>query len=208
MVRDQADMLHDGRRAGTGRGRLRQVVLIVSTLGLSWLGMQAVHELGHILCAWAGGERVDRVVLHPLTISRTDASHDRHPLLVVWGGPLVGVLLPPVAFGLARSARFRWSYLLRFFAGFCLVANGVYLGVGSFEGVGDAGDLLRYGAPRWQLIAFGLLCVPSGLALWHGLGPHFGLGEAKGRVDGKATVAVLTLLIALVLVESLVGTRR
>jgi hypothetical protein len=208
MVRDQADMLHDGRRAGTGRGRLRQVVLIVSTLGLSWLGMQAVHELGHVLCAWAGGERVDRVVLHPLTISRTDASHDRHPLLVVWGGPLVGVLLPPVAFGLARSARFRWSYLLRFFAGFCLVANGVYLGVGSFEGVGDAGDLLRYGAPGWQLIAFGLLCVPSGLALWHGLGPHFGLGEAKGRVDGKATVAVLSLLIALVLVELLVGTRR
>ena len=103
---------------------------------------------------------------------------------------------------------FRWSYLLRFFAGFCLVANGVYLGVGSFEGVGDAGDLLRYGAPRWQLIAFGLVCVPPGLALWHGLGPHFGLGEAKGRVDRRAAVGILGLLLAVVLVELLVGTRR
>ena len=50
----------------------------------------------------------------------------------------------------------------------------------------DAGDLLRYGAPRWSLIAFGLACVPCGLYLWHGLGPHYGLGEAKGRVDRRA----------------------
>ena len=74
--------------------------------------------------------------------------------------------------------------------------------------MGDAGDLLRYGAPRWTLIAFGLVCVPAGLALWHGLGPHFGLGEAKGRVDRRAAVAVLSLLMAFVLVELLVGTRR
>ncbi len=32
-------------------GRLYQVVLIASTLGLSWLGMQVVHELGHVACA-------------------------------------------------------------------------------------------------------------------------------------------------------------
>ena len=89
-----------------------------------------------------------------------------------------------------------------------LVVNGVYLGVGSFEGVGDAGDLLRYGAPRWTLIANGLVCVPTGLYLWHGLGTQFGLGEAKGRVYGVATVAVLSLLMAFVLVELLVGTRR
>lgn len=78
------------------KGRLPQVLLVVSTLALCWLGMQVVHEVGHILAAWDGGERVERVVLQPLTISRTDASHDRHPLLVVWGGPLVGVILPLV----------------------------------------------------------------------------------------------------------------
>src|SRR3954467_13544874 len=59
--------------------RLYQILLIASTLVLSWLGIQAVHELGHVLGAWAGGETVSKVVLHPLMISRIDASHDRHP---------------------------------------------------------------------------------------------------------------------------------
>jgi len=161
--------------------RLYQIVLIASTLGLSWLGMQAVLELGHVLGALAGGERVERVVLHPLAISRTDALHDRHPLLVIWGGPVVGVLLPLGAFGLARQVLHRRAYLLRFFAGFCLLANGVYLGVGSFEGVGDAGDLLRYGAPRWMLILFGLICVPPGLALWHALARSSAWARRKAR---------------------------
>jgi hypothetical protein len=187
--------------------QLTQAMLIGSTLALCWLGMQIVHEFGHVLGAWAGGEEVHRVVLHPLAISRTDATHDRHPLLVVWGGPLVGVLLPLGALAVMSLARSRYSYLLRFFAGFCLVANGVYLGVGSFSGVGDAGDLLRYGAPRWTLIVFGLVCVPAGLWLWHGLGPSFGLGEAKGRVDRRAAVTILVLLLVVVLVEILVGTR-
>src|SRR3954447_13906439 len=169
--------------------------------------MQVVHELGHVLGARAGGERVYRVVLHPLTISRTDASHDRHPLMVVWGGPLVGAMLPVGLLALTRPVRSRYLYLLRFFAGFCLVANGVYLGVGCFDGVGDAGDLLRYGAPRWALIAFGLLGVPAGLFFWHGLGPHFGLGEAKGRVDRRAAAGTLVLLLAVVLIEILLDRR-
>src|SRR3954453_3051070 len=100
-------------------GRLHQAILIMSILVLSWLGMQIVHELGHVLAAWAGGDAVHRVVLHPLTISRTETSHERHPLLVIWGGPVLGVLLPLAALGLTRSFLPRWSYLVRFFAGSC-----------------------------------------------------------------------------------------
>ena len=66
--------------------RWQQGVLIVATLLLSWLLMQAVHELGHAIGAWISGGHVERVVLHPLTISRTDvpcgvrrASHSRFP---------------------------------------------------------------------------------------------------------------------------------
>jgi hypothetical protein len=187
--------------------RLTQVTLIASTLGLGWLGMQAVHELGHVACAWAGGEVVTRVVLHPLTLSRTDCSHDRHPLLVIWGGPVLGTLLPLGVMGVAKLARPGSAYLFRFFAGFCLIANGAYLGVGSIDGVGDAGDLLRHGAPRWSLIAFGMLTVPLGLALWNGLGPDFGLGRSKSEVDRKAALGTLGLLLIVVLVESLTGSR-
>src|SRR4051794_7181530 len=100
--------------------RLHQCVLIVSTLLLSWLGMMAVHELGHVLGAWVTGGTVAKVILHPLTISRTDLAHNPHPLYVVWAGPVVGVVLPLLAWLIARAARWPEAYLLRFFAGFCL----------------------------------------------------------------------------------------
>src|SRR4051812_35864436 len=93
-----------------------QTLLIGSTLVFSWLGMQAVHELGHVLGAWAGGETVKKVVLHPSVISRTDAKHDRHPLLVVWGGPILGSLLPLVALGISRLIRSGFIYLFKYFA--------------------------------------------------------------------------------------------
>ena len=62
--------------------RLHQTVLIVATLIGSWLAMQAVHELGHVLGAALTGSRVECVVLHPLTISRTDVVYGTSPLLV------------------------------------------------------------------------------------------------------------------------------
>jgi hypothetical protein len=60
---------------------------------------------------------------------------------------------------------------LQLFAGFCLIANGVYLGVGWIDNAGDAGDLLRRGTPVWVLVGFGLLASGGGLYLWHRLGP-------------------------------------
>jgi hypothetical protein len=188
-------------------GRLYQLMLIGSTICGSWLGMQIVHELGHVLLAWLGGETVQRVVLHPLVLSRTDSSHNRYPMLVVWGGPVLGVLLPLGAFGISRRVRPGVSYLFRFFAGFCLVANGAYLGVGVFERVGDAGDLLRFGVPRWTLFVFGLVCAPLGLFLWNGLGCKFGLGDPKGVVDRRNAWCVLGLTLTIILFEILVDSR-
>ncbi|MBW3598459.1 MAG: hypothetical protein KY475_14460 [Planctomycetes bacterium] len=180
--------------------RSLQAVLIVSTLLGSWLGMQAVHELGHVLGAAITGGRVQRVVLHPLTISRTDVAPNPHPLIVVWAGPLLGVLAPLAMWGAAAALRMRGAFVLRFFAGFCLVANGVYIAGGSAAGVGDCGEMLRHGTPIWALWLFGAVAVPAGLWLWHRQGAHFGLGEAKGKVDAQVTAAMLigcVLLFAL-----------
>ena len=47
--------------------RAHQVVLIGSTVLGSWLGMQAIHEVGHVLGAWLTGGRVARVVLNPVS---------------------------------------------------------------------------------------------------------------------------------------------
>jgi hypothetical protein len=97
------------------------------------------------------------------------------------------------------------TYLLRFFAGFCLIANGAYIGVGSFEGAGDAGDLVRHGAALWQLWTFGLVTAPLGLLLWHKQGPHFGLGTATGDVQPTAAYVCLALLIVLIVAEISLG---
>ena len=185
--------------------RLNQTVLITTFLAFSWLAMQMVHELGHVLGAAATGGRVVRVVLHPLSLSRTDVSPNPRPLAVAWAGPMVGVGLPLLAFLLAKVFRLPGAYLFRFFAGFCLVANGVYLGAGAFLAVGDAGDMLRHGSPRWLLAAFGLLAVPAGLALWNGLGPSFGLGPARGRVSRSAAITSAGLLVLALAVGYWVG---
>ena len=169
-----------GKRETTIVNRVWQAVLIVSTLVACWLGMQAVHELGHVVGAWVSGGRVAKVVLYPLAISRTDLAENPHPLFVVWAGPVVGVLLPLGFWGIA--------FLLRFFAGFCLLANGLYIGTGSFGRVGDCGEMLRHGSQAWQLWFFGAVTAPVGLWLWHGQGRHFGLGVAKGEVDRTAVV--------------------
>src|SRR3954454_20608537 len=100
----------------TSRGpvnRLPQVVLIISTVLGSWLGMQAVHESGHVLGAWLTGGQVARVVLYPLTISRTDLIHNPRPLVVVWAGPWVGVLVPLVGWAIAAKLRMPGVYVLR-----------------------------------------------------------------------------------------------
>jgi hypothetical protein len=185
--------------------RLHQFVLIASTLTLSWFAMMAVHETGHVLGAWFTGGSVAKVVLHPLTISRTDLSNNPQPLVVVWAGPLFGVAAPLLAWIVAQLARIPIWYLLRFFAGYCLIANGAYLGVGSFANVGDAGDLLRHGAPIWQLWIFGALCVPAGFLLWHRLGTHFGLGESKGRVSFPTAYGCMIGLVVVVVLMSFFG---
>ncbi len=182
------------------RQRLPQFVLIGSLLLACWLGMQAVHELGHVLGAWATGGRVAQVVWHPLTISRTDLAHNPQPLVVVWAGPVVGVVLPLLMWGVAAVARMPGTYVLRFFAGFCLAANGLYIAGGSFDEVGDCGVMLQHGSEHWHLWLFGAVTVPLGLVLWHGQGAHFGLGTAKGQVEPR--VAYATLLVGLALLTA------
>ena len=199
--------------------RVHQAVLILSTLLGSWLGMQDVHELGHVAAAWLSGGRVSKVVLDPLTMSRTDLAENPRPLIVVWGGPTLGVVLPlalwlicslaPRGRGIkgegaavdsGRAVGLPGTFVLRFFAGFCLIANGAYIGAGSFTHIGDAGEMLKHGTARWHLWLFAALTAPTGLWLWHGLGPHFGLGKMAGAVDrgvAYATAVCVFILLAI-----------
>ena len=181
--------------------RFFQFLLIASFIALSWLSFMVVHEFGHVATAWLSGGSVSRVVLHPIQISWTAFAQNPHPQLVAWGGPVLGSLLPLGFLAAARTLRSPGLYLFRFFAGFCLVANGLYLLVDAFERGGDGGTLLRHGASQWQLCAFAALAAPIGFWLWHGLGRHFGFGAAHGSVSRGAAITSACLLAFVVAIE-------
>ena len=174
------------------------VLLIATFLPACWLLMMVVHEFGHVVAGWLTGGTIERVVLHPIAISRTDLGRNPHPAIVCWAGPVLGVAIPLIAWTVWERANWPLPFLWRFFAGFCFVANGVYIGVGSFERVGDAGDLQSLGSPIWALWIFGVVTVPVGFWLWNGLGTHFGLrGGSVPRSTALFSISLLTLVILL-----------
>lgn len=191
----QANLLH----------RWESVIFLLSTILGSWLGMQMAHEFGHMTGAWLTGGQVSQVALDPLGISRTELSSNPRPLAVAWAGPALGVLLPLFLALVAARVRMPGAFVLRFFGGFCLVANGLYLGAGSFGQVGDCGDMLRHGSDRWQLWLFGAIAFPAGFALWHGQGKYFGLGRAGVPVSRRVVYATLVVFLALIAIGFVVG---
>jgi hypothetical protein len=84
------------------------------------------------------------------------------------------------------------------FAGFCLIANGAYIGIGAFDQLGDAGVMLRHGSPMWALLLFGAAMAPARLWLWHRQGPHFGMGSGKAHVSKGAAYGCLAVLVVLI----------
>ena len=151
---------------------LRTATFWVLFLTACWFGMQAVHESGHVLATWISGANVERVVLLPL--SRTDTNNVQYPLFVHGAGAVFGSAFPLLLWFIVWMFHRRVAYLFRFFAGFCLIANGSYIACDfSVTGPTDAGLLIEHGAGRLYLVIFGVVCVSGGLSLWHGLSPYF-----------------------------------
>ena len=85
-----------------------------------------------------------------------------------------------------------------FFAGFCLLANGAYIAIGSFDQVGDCKVMLQHGSPVWTLLMFGLLTIPAGLYVWHSLGSVKKFLSDPTLVDqtmAYSLVAILTVVL-------------
>ncbi len=163
--------------------------------------MMAVHELGHVAGAIVTGGKVERVVLHPLTISRTDVSPNPNPAIVVWLGPILGCLIPFAAWLVVPRRMTIARNVAMFFAGFCLIANGVYIAIGSFDRVGDCGEMLRTGSPLWALIVFGVVTVALGIFLWHRLGSLKYFLTNPSVITSRSVYLVLCILLVVVVAE-------
>ena len=131
-----------------------------------WLAMMTVHEAGHALHAWFSGGRVREVTLPFPGFSQTVVDPNPQPLIVAWGGPLWGVLVPLLVTLICYTMRIP--------------------GIGAWSDVGDAGDLHRDGTPRWLISAIGLLLLASGLWLWHCLGRRRPAAAASTILDTSA----------------------
>jgi hypothetical protein len=126
-----------------------------------------------------------------------------HPLFTAWGGAGWGIVLPLLIWAIFRRFFPRYSFLAAYFTGFCLIANGAYLAGGSFLSGGgdDANVILQHGGARWQLLLYGIPAIATGLWFWNGLGPHFGLGHARGIVDRSAALGMTGLLLLIIMAE-------
>jgi hypothetical protein len=168
-------------------------------LMVCWYLMMAVHEGGHVVATVLLGGVVEHVILHPLAISQTVRSGSWSPLADCWAGPLVGTALPVAAWLAARRWRPGTAAELRLFAGFCLLANGVYLGFGWIGRIGDAGEILDDGGSRWSLILFGLVAVGSGLLLIDGGQRTLGFGAQARTVTARRAAVMAGAALALTL---------
>ena len=183
------------------RDRLWQGLLVLSMVSFSWLAMQAAHEAGHILHLLATGGSIEHLTLHPLRLSHTLPATNPAPLVTVIGGPLWGVLLPLLGWGvLLRLAPSR-SYLAAFFAGFCLVANGAYLAGDALLQGADGREFVLQGVPPWLLVVVGVLLAAAGLGVWNGLGSRFGVGVGAQSVVAADALTMAGLTATLVLLE-------
>jgi hypothetical protein len=144
----------------------RHIILLSLGAAGCWYGMEFVHECGHMLAALVTSGRIEHFEIPLVGFSRSDILPNRHPAVVAWAGPLLGSLIPLVVCAAVRLAKKR-LILLQVFAAFCLLANGAYLGVGSFDRVGDAGDILRRGCPIFLLWSFGAIAMAGGVWMLH-----------------------------------------
>ncbi len=175
------------------------IILVLLTLIASWFGMMIVHETGHVLAALATGSVIDRVSLPWVGFSQTQITKYVRPTVVVAAGPTLGVILPAIGWAVLR--RSSWGALCRFFAGFCLVANGGYIASAMVKPAGDADALVALGVPAWVLGVAGCVAVAIGLQLWNGLGSSFGLGRASVPA-GAVTKAFAACAVVLGIVLS------
>jgi hypothetical protein len=187
--------------------RFHQILLVSSILWLSWLTMMLVHETGHVIGALGTGGRVQRVIWHPAVISRTDVRPNPHPLIEIWAGPMIGSLLPLVAAVMASLLRLRAAYLVWVLAGFCLIANGAYIGVGAFHPICDAEELIAHGMPRWPMAAFGIIALICGLWIWHRISPKLGFGDLPEPIQPRHAYLTACLSVVVTIIGLAVGNR-
>lgn len=134
------------------------VATFVVLLVVSWIVMTFTHETGHVIGGWISGATLTDLDLAPWRMPYSLHSPDPHPLVTLWSGPVLGVLVP---LALAAVIRRPWVW---FIADFCLLANGIYLALAWASGDRflDTPRLLDAGAVPLSIVLYCTLTIGSG----------------------------------------------
>ena len=133
---------------------------LVAFLIAGWCVMTFTHEAGHLVGGWLGGGTLQHAELRPWHLPHSLFEPDPHPLLTLWCGPLLGVIVPV---GIAGLIRRRWMWFL---ADFCLLANGAYLATAWITGDRylDTPRLLQSGAWPLSVATYCIITISIGYA--------------------------------------------
>jgi hypothetical protein len=120
--------------------------------------MTFTHEAGHIVGGWASGGKLQDAHLMPWELPHSHFDPDPHPLVTLWCGPILGVVVP---LALAVAIRRGWAW---FVAHFCVISNGAYLAIAWLTGDRflDTAKLLERGAHPITIAAYCLLTIGFG----------------------------------------------
>lgn len=133
---------------------MKRVLIIVAMISVSWCVMAFTHEVGHILGGWCCGATLTDYDLAPWHLPYSFFNPDPVPLVTLWSGPILGVVVPAL---IALAIRRDWAW---FIAYFCVLANGTYIAVGWFTGDAelDTSKLIRNGTYPFSIL---LYCVAT-----------------------------------------------
>jgi hypothetical protein len=120
--------------------------------------MTVVHETGHIVAGWASGGTLREADVAPWSLPHSHFDPDPHPLVTLWGGPVIGALVP---LAIAALVRHGWMWFIAFF---CVLANGSYLAIAWVTGERylDTPRLLHHGAHPATIVAYCVVTIAVG----------------------------------------------
>lgn len=125
---------------------------------VSWCVMTTTHESGHVVGGWLSGGTLQEASLAPWGLPHSRFEPDPRPLVTLWAGPVLSVVVPLlIAVGVRRPAA--W-----FVAHFCVLANGCYLALAWVTGDNllDTPRLFAAGCPAWAVALYCLATISVG----------------------------------------------
>ena len=136
----------------------RRSLKLMGLLVVAWYVMTLSHELGHVVCGWLTGGKLVYLDLRPWALPQSMFDPDPNPLARLWGGPILGAVIPG-SVGLAT--RHVW---VRFIGSFCVLANGAYLTTAWWVGDSflDTTKLLEHGASPIGVAVYCAVCCGYG----------------------------------------------